>query len=91
MDAITQLIESYISRKAKPLPQALAIAGLKLAVPVISLATGAARQSPLGGKHCANAAPLSGTAPANSGLGLCMGWPQPWVCIAAWRMGWLVP
>ena len=35
MDAITQLIESYISRRAKPIPQALAAQGLRLALPAI--------------------------------------------------------
>ena len=29
MDAITQLIESYISRRAAPIPQALCLQGLK--------------------------------------------------------------
>jgi alcohol dehydrogenase class IV len=35
MDAITQLFESYISRKARPIPQALAAHGLKIAIPAI--------------------------------------------------------
>ena len=35
MDAITQLFESYISRKARPIPRALAVQGLKLAIPAI--------------------------------------------------------
>ena len=35
MDAITQLIESYVSRKAQPIPRALAVQGLKMAVPAI--------------------------------------------------------
>jgi alcohol dehydrogenase class IV len=35
MDAITQLIESYISLKAQPIPRALAVQGLELAIPAI--------------------------------------------------------
>ena len=38
MDAITQLIESYISRRTKPIPQALAIQGLRLAIPALPIA-----------------------------------------------------
>ncbi|HEV3006508.1 MAG TPA: iron-containing alcohol dehydrogenase, partial [Pirellulales bacterium] len=72
MDAITQLIESYICRFARPLPQALAVEGLRRAVPAIVEAvrdgsSRAARQS------MAHAALLSGMALANSGLGLAHG------------------
>lgn len=72
MDAITQLIESYISRKAKPIPRALAIQGLRLAMPALAVATHdgtnrAAREA------MAHAALLSGMALANSGLGLAHG------------------
>ncbi len=35
MDAITQLFESYITRNARPIPQALAVQGLKMAIPAI--------------------------------------------------------
>ena len=38
MDAITQLIESYISRRAKPIPRALCIQGLQLAIPALPIA-----------------------------------------------------
>ncbi len=38
MDAITQLIESFISRRAKPMPRALAVDGLRLALPAIEQA-----------------------------------------------------
>jgi len=38
MDAITQLIESYLSRRAKPIPQALSIQGLQLAIPALPIA-----------------------------------------------------
>lgn len=72
MDAITQLIESYISRKARPIPQALAIQGLKLAVPAVAEAVenGASRPAR---EKMSHAALLSGMALANSGLGLAHG------------------
>ncbi len=38
IDAITQLIESYISRRARAIPQALARQGLSLAVPALPVA-----------------------------------------------------
>jgi alcohol dehydrogenase class IV len=72
MDAITQLIESYISRRAKPMPQALGIHGLQFALPAIAQAVKdgknrAAREA------MAHAALLSGMSLANSGLGLAHG------------------
>jgi len=72
MDAITQLIESYISRKTRPIPQALAVQGLKLAVPALADAVedGACRPAR---ERMAHAALLSGLALANAGLGLAHG------------------
>jgi alcohol dehydrogenase class IV len=72
MDAITQLIESYISRHARPIPQALAAAGLRLALPAIveAVEDGAARGAR---EAMAHAALLSGMALANSGLGMAHG------------------
>jgi alcohol dehydrogenase class IV len=72
MDAITQLIESYISRKAQPIPQALAVQGLRMAVPAIveAVESGASRPAR---ERMAHAALLSGMALANSGLGLAHG------------------
>lgn len=72
MDAITQLIESYISRRAAPIPQALALSGLKLAIPAIPIVVrdGQSRESR---EAMAQAALLSGLALANSGLGLAHG------------------
>jgi alcohol dehydrogenase class IV len=72
MDAITQLIESYISRKAQPIPQALAVQGLRLAVPAIAEAVenGKSRSAR---ERMSHAALLSGMALANSGLGLAHG------------------
>ena len=72
MDAITQLFESFISRKARPIPQALAMQGLKLALPAIAEAVqnGASREPR---EHMAHAALLSGLCLANSGLGMAHG------------------
>lgn len=72
MDAITQLIESYISRKARPIPQALSLQGLELAIPAIAEAVedGSSRKAR---ENMAHAALLSGMALANSGLGLAHG------------------
>jgi len=72
MDAITQLIESYISRKAQPIPQALAVQGLRLAVPAIAEAVENGR-SQTARERMSHAALLSGMALANSGLGLAHG------------------
>ncbi len=72
MDAITQLIESYISCRAKPIPQALAIHGLQLAVPSVveAIRDGSSRPAR---EALAHAALLSGLALANSGLGMAHG------------------
>lgn len=72
LDAITQLIESYISRRAQPLPQALARQGLDGAFPALEAAfrDGASRP---GREKMAHAALLSGMALANSGLGMAHG------------------
>lgn len=72
MDAITQLIESYISLKAAPIPQALALHGLALAGPSIVRAfrDGGDREAR---ERMSHAALLSGMALANSGLGLAHG------------------
>ena len=72
MDAITQLIESYISRRAKPIPRAIAVQGLQLAMPALAEAVrdGSSRTAR---EAMAHAALLSGIALANSGLGLAHG------------------
>jgi len=72
MDAITQLIESYISRKARPIPRALALEGLRQAIPAIveAVADGSSRAAR---ESMAHAALLSGMALANSGLGMAHG------------------
>ena len=72
MDALTQLIESYISRRAQPIPQALALEGLRVGAPCLSDAVhnGSHREVR---EAMAHAALLSGLALANSGLGMAHG------------------
>jgi alcohol dehydrogenase class IV len=72
MDAITQLIESLVTKKATPLTKALCREGLRAAVPALEVAykdptNQAAREA------MSYAAWLSGVALANSGLGLAHG------------------
>ncbi len=72
MDAITQLLESLISKRAQPIPQALCLQGLALATPsiVAAVENGSSR---IARESMAHAALLSGLALANSGLGLAHG------------------
>ena len=72
MDAITQLIESYVCRFARPIPQALALDGLRRAH---ARARRSRERRPIaaGRESMAHAALLSGVALANSGLGLAHG------------------
>jgi alcohol dehydrogenase class IV len=72
MDAITQLIESFVSCRARLIPRALALQGIQLALPAITVAVrdGAARCAR---EMMAHAALLSGMALANSGLGMAHG------------------
>jgi alcohol dehydrogenase class IV len=72
MDAITQLIESLVTKKSTPLTKALCREGLRVALPAIETAYShpndrAAREA------MAYAAWLSGVALANSGLGMAHG------------------
>lgn len=72
MDAITQLIESYISCRAQPIAQAIAISGLRLALPALAIAYRDGAHRPAR-EAMAHAALLSGMALANSGLGMAHG------------------
>ena len=72
MDAITQLLESFISRKAQPVPRALAVEGLRRAVPAIVEAVENPGSRPAR-EAMSHAAMLSGMALANSGLGMAHG------------------
>jgi alcohol dehydrogenase class IV len=72
MDAITQLIESYLCRSARPIPQALAVEGLRRALPMVARAVRDGGDRPAR-EAMAHAALLSGLALANSGLGFAHG------------------
>ena len=72
MDAITQLIESYVSRFARPLTRALAVEGLRMAIPALPEAVRNGSSRPAR-EAMAHAALLSGIALTNSGLGLAHG------------------
>ena len=72
MDAITQCIESYICRFARPIPQALAVEGLRQALPRVCEAVRDGSSRPAR-EAMAHAALLSGLALANSGLGFAHG------------------
>lgn len=72
LDAITQLIESYISCRAKPIPQALALRGLEGVVPALQRAYHQPDDRPAR-ELLAQSALLSGMALANSGLGVAHG------------------
>jgi alcohol dehydrogenase class IV len=72
MDAITQLIESYISRRAQPIPRAMAIASLPAAVDALPRLLDDPTSRP-GREAMAHAALMSGMALANSGLGMAHG------------------
>ncbi|MBI3961421.1 MAG: iron-containing alcohol dehydrogenase [Deinococcus sp.] len=72
MDALTQLIESYLSRRAQPISDALALEGIRVAKECLPRV--AANGSDLEAREgMAYAALLSGLALANSGLGLAHG------------------
>lgn len=72
MDAITQLIEAFITKNSRPIPQALCLEGLRLALPAVETVVrdGANRTAR---EAMAQAALFSGMALANSGLGLAHG------------------
>ncbi len=72
LDAITQCLESFVSRKAQPVAQALAVEGLRHAFDALpeAVADGTNRAAR---EAMAHAALLSGMALANSGLGLAHG------------------
>ena len=72
MDAVTQLIESYLTRRAQPISQALGVAGLKLAIGSLAEAVEHGDSRPA--RECmAQAALMSGMALGNSGLGMAHG------------------
>lgn len=72
MDALTQLIESYISRRTRPLPQALVEQALPLTLAALPRAAADGADRPAR-EAMAHAALVSGLALANSGLGAAHG------------------
>jgi len=72
MDAITQLIESYISKRAVPITDALAFYGLELALPAIKAVFQDGSQIEQREKMLL-ASTISGICLANAGLGLAHG------------------
>ncbi len=69
MDAITQLIESYISRKARAIPRALAASGLALALGAIVEAVEQGNSRPARGDGAGGAAVGNGTGQFRFGHG----------------------
>ena len=77
MDAITQLIESYVSRKSQPIPRALALPGLRLAIPAIAEAVADGRSRP------------AREAMSQAALRRAWRWPtRGWAWPTAWRPPW---
>ncbi len=72
LDAITQLVESYISCRARPIPQALALATLPRAVAALPVAVREGHDRPAR-EAMSHAALVSGICLANSGLGMAHG------------------
>jgi alcohol dehydrogenase class IV len=76
LDAITQLIEPYVSRRANPMTDAIALEGLRLAVRALRRAYRDPRdREARAGMACA--ATMSGMALANAGLGVVHGFAAP--------------
>ena len=73
MDALTQLIESYVSVKAQPIPGALAIYGIKLCGQYLERAVRHGADDKEAREGMMLASLLSGLALANSGLGAAHG------------------
>lgn len=72
MDALTQLIESHVSKRATPMTQALCTSGLAAGFPMLARAVRDGTDRPAR-EQLSYAALLSGMALANSGLGLAHG------------------
>lgn len=76
LDAVTQLVEAFVSTKANPITDALALQGLRLAGPALETLAGGT-DSPHLRRDMAVAAYLSGVCLANAGLGLVHGFASP--------------
>jgi alcohol dehydrogenase class IV len=83
MDALTQLIESYVSTQASPLTDALAMDGMHHLIPALPVACGQGAADTGCRSAVAYGAFLSGVTLANAGLGVVHGVAGP--------MGGLIP
>ncbi len=77
MDALTQLIESYVSTQASPLTDALAMDGLRHLIPALPHACGKGAADTGSRSAVAYGAFLSGVTLANAGLGVVHGVAGP--------------
>ena len=77
MDAFTQLLESYVSTRANPITDALALAGLAAVRDGLFEWYRGAEDAPAGRERMAMAALLSGICLAQTGLGAVHGLAQP--------------
>lgn len=77
MDALTQLIESYVSTQASPLTDTLAMEGMRRLIPALPDACGAGASEPGCRGAVAYGAFLSGVTLANAGLGVVHGVAGP--------------
>ncbi len=77
LDALTQLLEAYVSTKASPMTDALALSGLEHASAGLIPAFEHGANDIAARSHMAYAALLSGMALANAGLGVVHGFAGP--------------
>ena len=77
MDALTQLLEGYVSLAASPMTDALALSGLEAVGPAIKRAVTDGAGDLDARTHMAYAALMSGAVLANAGLGIVHGMASP--------------
>lgn len=77
MDAITQLLESYVSTKANPITDALAFGALEKAIPAFQRAVKNGNEDIEARAALAYGAMISGITLANAGLGIVHGFASP--------------
>lgn len=77
MDALTQLLESYVSTKANPITDALALGALERAIPAFQRAVKNGDEDIEARAALAYGAMISGITLANAGLGIVHGFASP--------------